>query len=242
MLHDYQSLWAYNHQPHHQDLSYWHQFVLFYSVFRSLGVDVDIKHPSDLDTQDYKLIVAPALTVFDETVNDLIRHSSRESLWLFGPRCGFKDATGKVPIRGQFDGVDDVLGIQLSNVDSLRPGLEQGVVSSDNENTAHQAKFWCESYDLKGAAAKYVYSSGPQTDKAAVTQKDNMVVVGALSQTLLSDVVRLCTSELGIATVPLPQGVRITCRAGKKVLFNFNQDEVMWGEYSIPGVSYRFVD
>jgi beta-galactosidase len=242
LLHDYQSLWAYNHQPHHQGLSYWHQFALFYSTFRRLGIDVDIRHPKDVNTRDYKLIVVPALTVFDENCIDLIRGSVQETQWLFGPRCGFKDATGKVPHRGQFDGVEDILGVQMLNVDSLRPGLKQTVTSSNNSNIKHNASLWCESYELKSAVAKYVYFGGPQANKAAVTKKDNMTLVGALSDTLLTEIVSLCLSELGIKMTTLPQGVRVTRRSGKRVLFNFNEEEVQWQGSKVAGVSYQFIN
>lgn len=242
LLHDYQSLWAYNHQPHNQDLNYWHQFALFYSVFRRLGVDVDIKHPSDVRTQDYQLIVAPAMMIFDDHCRDLIRNSDDETQWIFGPRCGFKDATGKVPNQGQFDGVQDILGIQLLNFDSLRPGLTQSLMSKNDTNIMHDANFWCESYDLKGAEAKYVYSGGPQANKVAVAQKDNMTTVGALSKALLVEVVTSHLSKIGIETNLLPRGVRLTRRAGKKVLLNFNEEDIIWGELRIPAVSYQFID
>ena len=42
------------------DASYWRQMMLFYGALRSLGVDVDIRHP-DHDLSGYDLIVAPAL-------------------------------------------------------------------------------------------------------------------------------------------------------------------------------------
>ena len=242
LLHDYQSLWAYNHQPHHQDLSYWHQFALFYSAFRRLGVNVDIRHPKDVQSRDYKLIVAPALTVFDQDCIDLIQHSHCDTQWLFGPRCGFKDATGKVPSNGQFDGVENTLGIQLLNVDSMRPGLEQRLVNSDDSSITYNATFWCESYELKGAVAEYQYSDGPQANKAAVTRKDNMTVVGALSEPLITDIAEQRMKALGIKTTRMPQGVRLTYRSGKHVIFNFNGYAIEFEGHKLPGVSYRMIE
>ena len=60
LLHDYESLWAYDAQPHNADASYWRQLMLFYSALRELGVDVDVRHPEH-DLVGYDLIVTPAL-------------------------------------------------------------------------------------------------------------------------------------------------------------------------------------
>ena len=64
LLHDYESLWAYDAQPHHAGISYWRQMMLFYSALRELGVDLDIRHP-DHDLSGYDVIVAPALQIMD---------------------------------------------------------------------------------------------------------------------------------------------------------------------------------
>ena len=53
MLHDYESLWIYDEQPHSAGASYWGQFMLFYQALRSLGVDVDVRHP-DADLSGYR--------------------------------------------------------------------------------------------------------------------------------------------------------------------------------------------
>ena len=52
LLHDYESLWIYDEQPHSEEASYWRQVMLFYGVLRSLGVDVDIRH-ADHDLSGY---------------------------------------------------------------------------------------------------------------------------------------------------------------------------------------------
>src|SRR4051812_24372767 len=60
ILHDYESLWIYDAQPHNADASYWRQLMLFYTALRELGVDVDVRHP-DHDLSGYDLVVAPAI-------------------------------------------------------------------------------------------------------------------------------------------------------------------------------------
>src|SRR5206468_2073409 len=69
LLHDYESLWAFDAQPHVEGASYWEQVGLFYEALRSLGVDVDIRHPDD-DLGGYRVIVGPALQMMDQNRAD----------------------------------------------------------------------------------------------------------------------------------------------------------------------------
>ena len=57
LLHDYESLWAQDAQPHSAGATYWKQLMLFYTALRSLGVDVDVRHP------DHDLSGAPRTVV-----------------------------------------------------------------------------------------------------------------------------------------------------------------------------------
>ncbi|TDF42081.1 beta-galactosidase [Alteromonadaceae bacterium M269] len=242
LLHDYQSLWAYNHQPHHQDLNYWRQFTMFYSALRALGIDVDISSSKNVDLSQYKLVVAPALTIFDDSVHELIRNTDPDTQWIFGPRCGFKDATGKVPQKGQFQGVQDILGVRQLNFDSLRPGLTQDVtISEGGLNKVFEAQVWCESYELEEGQTEYVYSGGPQDGKTAVARNNNMTMIGALSKPLTTEIMTSRLTELGVETEILPEGVRLSQRSGSKLVFNFNQQEIQWKGKLLSPVSYQFL-
>ena len=64
LLHDYDSLWLWQAQPHHADATYWQQVMLYYGALRSLGIDVDVRSP-DMPLDGYDLIVAPALQVIE---------------------------------------------------------------------------------------------------------------------------------------------------------------------------------
>ncbi|MFQ3236565.1 MAG: beta-galactosidase [Paraglaciecola sp.] len=127
--------------------------------------------------------------------------------------------------------------MRLANFDSLRPTLSQDLIECDSGNK-YTATLWCESYHLGSATATHTYKDGPMQGMAGVTRKDNVWVIGALSESLISDVVKQQLSRQKIDFSPLPQGVRISRRGSTSLLLNFNQQEVQWQGKSYPGVSF----
>lgn len=240
LLHDYPSLWMYNMQPHNQDLSYWQQFILFYSALRSLGVDVDIIHPEQLAHKRYQLVVAPALTLISQETAQALTTCAQHCPIIFGPRTGFRTLSGTVPDSGQFELIRELVGIRLANFDSLRPTLSQDLIEFSNDKH-YSAMLWCESYHLEGAIATHTYKDGPMQGKAAVTRKHNVQVIGALSSQLISDVLSQQLDELDIETTCLPKGLRISRRGNTSLLLNFNQQAVTWQGTTYSGVSYTIL-
>lgn len=238
LLHDYESMWIYDQQTHNQKLSYWAQFYQFYTIARSLGLDVDIIHPLDLKKRSYSLVIAPALTLVSDEQAQVLKATAKNTKIMFGPRCAFRTESGLVPANGQFSAIADIVGIKLANFDSLRPTLTQDIVSTESgENQQFTAKLWCESYDLNGAKALYEYSDGPMAGKAAVSQLDNVTVVGALSESLIKSLVKQLCIELGIKATDMPEGLRLSRRGSESLLQNFNQHDVNFEGKFIPAVT-----
>ncbi|MFQ3197477.1 MAG: beta-galactosidase [Paraglaciecola sp.] len=237
LLHDYHSLWIYNLQPHHQDLTYWRQFMQFYSALRALGVDVDIIHPDQLKDKKYQLIVAPALTLLTPDTAHQLHSIAEHCPVIFGPRTGCRTQSGRVPEDGQFELIREMVGIRLANFDSLRPTLSQDLVERDSGHH-YTATLWCESYHLESAIATHTYKDGPMQGMAGVTQKGNVWVIGALSASLISDVVKQQLSGQNIEYSPLPEGVRLSRRGSTTLLLNFNQKAVQWQGKTYSGVSF----
>jgi hypothetical protein len=71
-----------------------------------------------------------------------------------------------------------------------------------------------------------------------VSQKDKVTVIGALSKSLIKELLKDILSMQQIETYNLPDGVRISQRGGNKILFNFNQKEIQWRELTYPSVSF----
>jgi beta-galactosidase len=227
LLHDYNSMWIYDQQKHNQDLGYWYQFIHFYSALRSMGIDVDIIHPEQLEVGQYSMVVAPALTLITDSIAQKLKSSAQHCPLILGPRTGFRTDSGLVPANGQFSLLQDLVGIRLNNFDSMRPTLQQYLQGS-NGGIKHVAKLWCESYQLDGAQAIYHYADGPLQGQAGVTQKDKITVIGALSKSLIVEVLQDVLTEQGIETLNLPDGFRVSSRGDSKLMMNFNQQHIEW--------------
>lgn len=218
LLHDYESLWAYDAQPHNADASYWRQVMLFYTALRELGVDVDIRHP-DHDLRGYDLIVAPAIQLLGTGRARHLARAAQEALLLVGPRTGYRTPTGRVHEDGQPGPLTNLLGCKLKNFDSMRPGLRCHV-------GPHKVEIWAESYALRGGEAAHTYADGPMAGEAAVVRHGNAITLGSWSEGLLREVLAELLTERGIPHALLPEGVRVARRGALATWKNFNEGPV----------------
>lgn len=233
LLHDYESQWAYDSQPHSARASYINQTMLFYSTLRSLGLDVDIRHP-DTDLSGYAVIVAPALQLMSP---DRAAHLSRyagESSFVFGPRTAWRTATGRVQELGQPGPLRGLVGQRLLNFDGLRPGLVQHA-------GGYEVETWAESYEPTEAQTIVTYDDGPLAGQAAVTRNGNAWSIGAWSAPLITLILERLAAEAGIITARLPEGLRVSHRGESEIWMNFAQTEAVLPDGSTMGpVSFRF--
>jgi beta-galactosidase len=220
LLHDYESLWAYDYQPHSAGASYWRQMMLFYTALRALGVDVDIRHP-DHDLSAYRVIVAPALQIVSAPRAAHLTEAARTARLVFGPRTAYRTPTGRVPEDGQPGVLTDLLGWKLLNFEGLRPGLTTHV-------QGHVVDTWAESYRPTAGTptALATYDDGPLAGQAAVIQHGPVTTIGAWSLSLITESFTQLLTEAGVPTAPLPQGVRISRRGDSEIRVNFNQHPV----------------
>ncbi|GHF49390.1 beta-galactosidase [Deinococcus metalli] len=232
VLHDYDSLWAYNAQPHSGGLNYWAQTFAYYRALRALGVDVDIVHP-DSDLSGYAVVVAPALTVMTP---ERARHleAATHARLVFGPRTGLRQLSGRAQDGGGFGPLAGLLGARPLNFDSLPAGLEQTVAL---EGSPHAARLWAEAYDPHGADVLATYAGGPLDTLAAVVRHGTVTVIGAHSDTLIAAVLRGVLADAGIEVTPMPEGVRVSRRGGHTLVQNWTARSVTWRGHVLPPVS-----
>ncbi|HAX25247.1 MAG TPA: beta-galactosidase [Chloroflexi bacterium] len=232
LLHDYESLWAFDRQRHTAGASYWGQMLLFYRALRSLGVDVDIRHV-DADLAGYQLIVVPALVLCDTGRAQRLARWAGDARLVFGPRAGSRDESGRAWPDGQPGQLAGLLGCRVLNIDGLPPGMAVHVAG-------HETTIWAESYRLAGGEAVARYDDGPLTGDAAVVRNGPVATIGAWSATLIRSLLRDELAGLDIATRDLPDGVRVTRRAGRAMLTNFTEAPVALDDgTTLAPVSYR---
>jgi len=217
LLHDYESLWISDAQPHAHGWSYWKQFTLFYSVLRRLGIDVDIRH-ADADLSGYRVIVAPALQIVDADRAERLTGAALGVSFVAGPRTGFRQPTGQAQPDGQPGPLRALLGYSLLNVDALRPEM---TIQVDDE----EVMIWAESYDPIDSDVMFTYDDGPLAGQAAVVRKDRAFSIGAFSPILIGRVLAHVLTEAGIPVEPLDEGLRVSRRGDRTIWMNFNPDD-----------------
>jgi beta-galactosidase len=231
VLHDYDSLWVQDEQPHATGAGYWDQMMLFYTVLRRLGVDVDIRH-ADSDLGSYRLVVVPALQIIDESRARRFEQIAGSAHMIFGPRTGYRTPTGRVQEDGQPGPLRALLGCRLLNFDGMPPGLtvRAGV---------HVVHTWAESYRVTTGEVLARYTSGPLSGQAAVVGNGNVTTVGAWCESLLDDIIRGLLARNEIPIIELPEGVRVTRRGSAIVWQNFNEHPVTLDNgVELPPVSF----
>lgn len=162
LLHDYESQWIYDIQPHSANASYVNQTMLFYTALRSLGLDVDIRHP-DTDLSGYAVIVSPAIQLMSTERAAHLASYARESQLVFGPRSAYRTETGRVHEDGQPGPLRGLVGQRLLNFDGMRPGLTVHA-------GGHLVETLAQSYEPTGAEVIATYDDGPLAGQAAVTR------------------------------------------------------------------------
>jgi beta-galactosidase len=96
ILHDYDSRWAIDFQPHTKDYDQEQVLLRFYAplqrIAQSYGQAVDIVDPSTAPLDKYKLLVAPSLNVIDDALAArFLVYVQQGGHLLLGPRSGMKD-------------------------------------------------------------------------------------------------------------------------------------------------------
>jgi beta-galactosidase len=233
LLHDYESQWIYDTQPHSARASYINQTMLFYSALRGLGVDVDIRHP-DSDLSGYAVIVSPAIQLMGPDRAAHLSWYANESQLVFGPRSAYRTATGRVQELGQPGPLRGLVGQRLLNFDGMRPGLTVHA-------GGHVVETWAESYEPTEAEVIVTYDDGPLAGQAAVTRNGTVWSIGAWSAPLITGILERIMTEVGIVTARLPEGLRVSHNGNTEIWMNFAQTETVLPDGStMAPVSFQF--
>jgi beta-galactosidase len=229
LLHDYESLWAYDVQKHGQNTGYWSQVLHYYGALRELGVDVDVLHPS-ADLSAYGVIVAPALNIVSqETAAHLETFVRAGAQLLIGCRTGFRQPSGSVWASRAPGPLAELAGVKVKNFDAMRPGLYSRVEAFD---TSFQTHTWNESLEIIAADVQVLgtYFEDPLYDEAGVTTRQvgagSVTYNGVWSEGLLKRLLPILLTRAGVAHDDLPHGVRMTRRGDLVYMQNWTRGGV----------------
>ena len=222
------SRWAFEIQPLVEDFHYDRQLHDFYDAFRRASVSVDVAFPrSDLST--YRVVVAPALFVVDQSLADkLTAFVANGGTLILTFRSGVKDGHNVVTNRTLPGAFAELAGVAIHEFD---PQLneEQEVVGPGQSH--FPARVWSDILEPSTAKVVATYGKGYYAGKAAVTEnrvgKGLVYYVGTESASpFFYDrlIARAAQKNALALNTKLPHGVEVAVRqkAGTKILFLLN--------------------
>jgi beta-galactosidase len=234
MLHDYDSLWSLQWQPHHRDFDYIEHFTHYYRPLAALNVPIDVLPARLTDAKKlagYKLVIAPALVIQDQfLVAALQEYVFKGGHLVLTVRCGMKDEyNALLPLR-QPGGLAEMAGVEVEDYYVLQEPVP--VLANWFEG---KSSLWAERLALIGkqtarVIARYEKSNGWLDGRVAISVNSygsGMVYyVGAYldeaaQQILLSRLLKTAK----VTTIATPPGIEMGVRTrpdGEKVYIVIN--------------------
>lgn len=212
LVFDYASDWAWMTQPQGRDFSYFRMAFDLYRGLRRLGLDVDVLPPDTADLSAYKLVLAPGIATMSAQL--LAALKAHQGTSLIGPRANAKTAefATPVPLPPNLPGLAAV----VARVESVPPDVTVPLTAGG------EFKHWREK--LEGAAE--VVETTADGFPALLRAGGLHYLCGwpddAAADRILA---RLCAAE-GIATHPMPQGLRRRRAGDVTFLINYNPHPV----------------
>ena len=188
IVYDYDARFALELQPTNPALAHLDALRAHYGALKRHGVEVDVVAPT-ADLAAYALVAAPSLYVVDEDVAAALRsYVESGGVLVLGPRSGFKDRTNAVPERPLPAWLDELAGLEVSDIASFLDDRRAQLEGVDGAAGAFHG--WFEELTLKGAQPLYGYRDTDFAGSAAVAVNEvgagRVVYVGgvATSETL----------------------------------------------------------
>jgi beta-galactosidase len=126
ILHDYDSRWAIDFQPHTKGYDQQQILLRFYTplqrIAQSSSQAIDIVDPTTAFLDSYKLLVAPSLNVIsDALAKKLIAYVQQGGHLILGPRSGMKDEYNSLNPQRQPGPLAEALGGKVEQYYALSP-------------------------------------------------------------------------------------------------------------------------
>jgi beta-galactosidase len=229
LLHEYDSQWALDVQPHAPDFDYWDYVGTYYSALRRRGVQADVVAPS-ADLEGYQAVVAPAVHLADEGLSGrLAAFVEGGGELLVGARSGVKDRANKLPNEPAPGPLASLVGATVDRHESLPDAIETAVRYREE---TYDYRTWAEWLTPDDATVEGTYETGLAEGRPAVVRRTKgtgtVHYCGVWPERGLADaLVGTVLDRAGVGhTDPLPDGVRLAERDGYVWVTNFTDESV----------------
>ncbi len=243
LLFDYEQMWATDIQPHAEGWKYWSLQMSYYSALRTLGLDVDIRHPNQ-SLEGYKLVFAPALHMINTNLcNKLTSFCEQGGQLVIGPRSGSKSFTNVIhaPMLPEWL---KLTGLRLTHVDGIRPTVNE-VVQVAGQNFEYHT--WADIFEAVDAEPIGNYQTNAYKDSVAIAEKTHgsgkCTTLGMWgSDSFHVHFFKSLVESLGIKTQILSEGLRLTSRGDSQYLFNFEDQAHEVNGHTVEAFGVTLID
>jgi beta-galactosidase len=215
IVYDYEASWITRIQPQGQDFRYHELVFRWYEAVRRLGLDVDFV-PQGHALDGYDLVMVPSLPHVSDGA--LSAFENAKGVILYGPRTGSKTRHFSIPEGLSPGPLRELLGLRVTQVSSLRPGLSEGVTGQ----ASGQAMRWRE-YVETDAAVLSRFANG---DAALIAKNNHHYLACWPDMKLLHGSMALLAKKAKLKTMDLPDHIRI--RQRDNLTFAFNYGVTSW--------------
>jgi beta-galactosidase len=207
LVFDYQSDWVTKIQPQGRGFSALRLAFEFYTALRQQGFDVDILPPS-APLEGYALVVVPCLPILPDGF--VAKIAGLDVPILFGPRTGSKTSDFAIPEALPPGGLQELLPIKVTRVESLRPGASE---LGEGFAISH----WLEHVESEVAAEELLLNG-----QGVVWRHGNLSYLAAWPDAaLLRRLVGRMAAQAGLETLDLPDGLRMRRAGPYRFAFNY---------------------
>ncbi len=215
LVFDYRSAWAWKTQPQGHGFDYLDLVLDAYRALRRLGLSVDILPPETESFAGYGLVLIPGLFAWTPALRAAL--AAHEGVVLIGPRSGAKTPDFAIPETLPPDLPAELLDLRVTEVESLRPDMPLAA-----EGGAIQG--WRE-FVAAGPAVR-VLRRLAEGAPLLLAQGRRHYLAAWPDESLWKSVIVELAALAGIATQPLPPGLRLRQAGNLTVALNYGPDPV----------------
>lgn len=232
IIHSYDTRWAFQIQPNHNDFNYPALFTAYYKALHSRNIGVDIVPPG-VDLSRYRLVIAPALYILPNDVADSLRSFVQNGgMLITTARSGVKDEANAIVNQYLPGLLAEVCGVEVDEYDVLPADVTIPLELSlrNQETQTAQSRLWFDVLRTTTAKAVATYQGEYFSGSPAITLnhfgQGQVVYVGTLGDDVLHDTVTDWTLK-SVDIHPIlstPLGVEVTERwqGNQQLLFLLN--------------------
>jgi len=228
LLSDEPSRWALAAQPGRRDLAPDDWERSWYDALVARGLDVDVR-PPDAELAGYPLVVAGTRYLADEALAARLEaYVAGGGQLVLGPRSGFLDGAGRVPMSGAPGRLRRLAGVRVAEADAPGPERENAVRFAEGDGFPVDG--WLEWLEPDpGTEVLATYAADFQRGAPAVTRRGGCWYVGArgADDGLASRVL----AAAGAGGARLPADVEVRARGPFVFVLNHAEEPVAlpWG-------------